>query len=75
MTRMIELADREAVRAIGEADSVTNGTSTPMLVSALDAARRNRDNSVTAQDRLTALSIYWNATLTARLITQLSRQN
>ncbi|MCP5198095.1 MAG: hypothetical protein H6974_15165 [Gammaproteobacteria bacterium] len=75
VARMIDLADQEAVQAIGEADSTTNGVSTPMLVSALDTARRNRDNSVTAQDRLTALSVYWNTTLTARLITQLSRQN
>ena len=73
--RMTDLADEEAVRAISEADAATKGASTPMLLSALDTARRNRDSSVTAQDRLTALSIYWNATLTARLITQLSRQN
>ncbi len=73
--RMTDLADEEAVRAISEADAATKGASTPMLLSALDTARQNRDSSVTAQDRLTALSIYWNATLTARLITQLSRQN
>ncbi|MCB1793038.1 MAG: hypothetical protein KDJ70_01085 [Candidatus Competibacteraceae bacterium] len=75
VARMIDLADQEAVRAIGEADSATNGVSTPMLISALDTARRNRDNSVSAQDRLTALSLYWNTTLTARLISQLSQQH
>jgi hypothetical protein len=70
--RMSELADQETLRAVGEAQAATAGASTPMLAAALDAARRNRDVSVTAQDRLTALSLYWHTTLIARLMSQLT---
>ena len=73
LARMTELAEREALRAIGEADVATGGASTPMLLVALDAARRNRDVTTGAGDRLMALSLFWGATLNARLITRLAR--
>jgi hypothetical protein len=43
-----------------------------MLATLLDAARRNRDVSVSADDRLMALTLFWDATLNARLMTQLA---
>ena len=70
--RMSELADQETLRAMGEAHAATAGASTPLLAASFDAAQRNRDVSVSAQDRLTALSLYWYTTLIARLITQLA---
>jgi uncharacterized protein len=72
LARMTEMADREALRAIGEAAAATRGASSPMLASALDAARSSRDAAVLAEQRLMALAIYWNTTLTARLITHLT---
>ena len=73
LKRMMALAEETAVRAAGEADAATNGDSTPMLVVALDAARRNRDAAVSAQDTLTALGMFWATTLNARLMTRLAR--
>lgn len=72
LARMTEMADREALRAIGEAAAATRGASSPMLASALDVARSSRDAAVLAEQRLMALVIYWNTTLTARLITHLT---
>ncbi len=73
LDRMMALAEREAERAIGEAEAATAGASTPMLVVSMDAARRNRDESISAQDKLTALTLFWTTTLNARLITRLAR--
>jgi hypothetical protein len=72
LQRMTELAEQEALRTLGEADVATAGASTPMLSTFLDAARRNRDLTVSAEDRLMALMLFWDATLTARLISQLA---
>jgi hypothetical protein len=69
---MTEMAEQEALRTLGEADAATAGTSTPMLETLLDAARRNRDASVSADDRLMALTLFWDATLNARLMSQLA---
>ena len=74
LLRMTELAEREALRALGEADAATTGAGTPMLVAFPDAARQQRDVSVTPEDRLTALALFWDATLTARFMTQLAQQ-
>jgi hypothetical protein len=72
LQRMTEMAEQEALRTLGEADAATAGTSTPMLETLLDAARRNRDASVSADDRLMALTLFWDATLNARLMSQLA---
>ena len=72
LQRMTEMAEQEALRTLGEADAATAGTSTPMLATLLDAARRNRDASVSADDRLMALTLFWDATLNARLMSQLA---
>jgi hypothetical protein len=72
LQRMTEMAEQEALRTLGGADAATAGSGTPMLATFLDAARRNRDVTVSAEDRLTALILFWDATLTARLITQLA---
>ena len=58
--------------AIAEADKATAGGSTAMLLVAIDAAERNRGQPLIAQDKLTALSLYWTTTLNARLITRLA---
>ena len=73
LKRMMALAEETAVRAAGEADAATSGDSSPMLVVALDAARRNRDAAISAQDTLTALGMFWATTLNARLMTRLAR--
>lgn len=73
LKRMMALAEETAELAIGEADAATNGASTPMLLVALDTARRNRDETVAAQDQLIALGYFWGTTLTARLMTKLAR--
>ncbi|MEM7226243.1 MAG: S16 family serine protease [Pseudomonadota bacterium] len=73
LKHMLALAEATAIRAVGEADAATDGDSTPMLVVALDAARRNRDAAITAQDTLTALSLFWTTTLNARMMTRLAR--
>jgi predicted S18 family serine protease len=72
LVRMTEVAEAEALRAVGEAAAATGGVSTPVLLAQIDAARRNRDVSVTPQDRLSALSLFWNTTLHARLLCQLA---
>jgi hypothetical protein len=72
LKRMTEMAEQEAARALGEADASTAGASTPMLATLLDAARRNRDVTISAEDRLMALILFWDATLNARLMTQLA---
>jgi hypothetical protein len=72
LLRMTEMAEQEALRTLGEADAATAAVGTPMLATLLDAARRNRDVSVSAEDRLMALMLFWDATLTARLMTQLA---
>jgi hypothetical protein len=43
-----------------------------MLRTMLDASRGNRDINVSVEDRLIALMLFWDATLTARLMTQLA---
>lgn len=70
---MMALAEAAAEQAIGEADAATDGASTPMLLVALDVARRNRDETVTPQDQLTALAYFWGTTMNARLMTKLAR--
>jgi hypothetical protein len=75
LKRMTEMAEQEAARALGEADASTAGTGTPMLATLLDAARRNRDVTVSAEDRLLALILFWDATLNARLMTQLGARH
>lgn len=72
LQRMTEMAEQEALRTLGEVDAATAGASTPMLGTMLDAARRNRDVTVSPEDRLMALMLFWDATLTARLMTQLA---
>jgi hypothetical protein len=67
-----KMAGREALRTAGEADAATAGASTPMLRTMLDASRGNRDINVSVEDRLIALMLFWDATLTARLMTQLA---
>jgi hypothetical protein len=44
-----------------------------LLMVALDAARRNRDEVVAQQDQLTALSLFWHITLNARTMTRLAQ--
>ena len=73
LTRMMALAEEATLRAIGEADAVTQGAATQMLHSGLDVARRNRDAAVTTQDLLTALGYFWGTTMNARLIVKLGR--
>jgi uncharacterized protein len=75
LKRMTEMAEQEAARALGEADASTAGASTPMLATLLDAARRNRDVTISAEDRLMALILFWDATLNARLMTQLAARH
>lgn len=72
LVRMTEMAEQEALRAVGEAAVATRGASTPMLAAGIEAARRSREVSVTPPDRLLALSIYWTTTFAARLVSQLS---
>ncbi len=73
LEKMMDLAEREAERAIGEAEAATAGASTPLLAVSIGAARRNRDESLSAQDKLTALTLFWTTTLNARLIARLAR--
>ena len=73
LNRMLGLAEQTAEQAVGEAAIATNGESTPALVVALDAARRNKDQPVSVQDKFTALSMYWMATMNARMMTRLAR--
>jgi hypothetical protein len=73
LQRMMDWADKTAVAAMGKAGEATGGTATPMLLVGLDAARRNRDESVAAQDQLTALSLFWTTTLNARMMTRLAQ--
>jgi hypothetical protein len=72
LQHMTKMAEQEALRTVGEADAATAGASTLMLGTMLDAARGNRDINVSAEDRLMALMLFWDATLTARLMTQLA---
>jgi hypothetical protein len=72
LQHMTKIAEQEALRTVGEADAATAGASTPMLGTMLDAARGNRDINVSAEDRLMALMLFWDATLTAWLMTQLA---
>ena len=73
LEHMMGYADGIAMAVLLEADAVTKGAATQMLLLGVDGARRNREVSVVGRDKLTALSLYWTTTLNARLMIRLAR--
>ena len=76
--RQLQLLNRRFVVAPGEGPQTEDGGTTahsPAAIrsAALDVARRNRDETVTPQDQLTALAYFWGTTMNARLMTKLAR--